>query len=332
MPSREIGLKHILESLTLVERVGQILMVPPEENLISDLRPGSILVRNDDVDEDIGVTTETIADLQRLNEKTSRIPLWMHGFVYIPRWTPPRDGEIAKKHTVEETEELFFEIGRKWRGVGFHTYPSPTVNVHLFDTGIMPKWAISKDPETTEQYSRAITRGLIRANCGTMAQHFPAHGATAEDSHSTVPVIDLDLETIMRDHIPPYTASFEEGCTTICTAHLKCPALDPDERNIATTSRRILMDFLRGRLGFQGITIADAIQMAGFRAQGDKVETSVRAVVAGCDCICIPWPYDLAPRVYETFLKAVQSGQLSAERLDDAVLRILAFKRWVGII
>ncbi len=332
MLANDKDLKSILDAMTLEEKTGQILMVPPTEELIRDLCPGSILVRNHNADDDFDATREMVASLQHLNGETSRFPLWMHGFVYLPPWTPPRDGEIAEKHTVSETEGVFFEIGRKWRDMGFHTYPSPTVNIHMFDTGIMPKWAISKDPETTTQYSRAITRGLIRARCGTMAQHFPAHGATAVDSHAGVPVIDLNLETLMRDHIPPYTASFEEGCTTICAAHLKCPALDPDESNIATTSRAILVDFLRGRLGFEGVTIADAIQMEGFKAQGDQGETCVRAVIAGCDCICIPFPDELAVRVFETLLKAAQSGQLSAERLNDAVVRNLAFKRWAGIL
>jgi beta-N-acetylhexosaminidase len=202
----------------------------------------------------------------------------------------------------------------------------------LFDSCIMPNWAISNNPGTTERYSRAITRGLIRARCGTMAQHFPAHGATSVDSHSGVPVIELDLETLMRDHIPPYAASFEEGCTTICTAHLKCPALDPDGRNVATTSRAILGDFLRGRLGFQGVIISDAIQMEGFKNQGVQAETCVRAIGAGCDSICIPWPDELAVSVFETLLKAAQEGRLPAGRLDDAVMRNLAFKRWAGIL
>jgi beta-N-acetylhexosaminidase len=276
--------------------------------------------------------TRRVTDrLQRMNSEMSPVPLWLHGFIKDRPWALPRDGVVAASHSPGEAEEAFFNAGLRWREMGLHTYPSPTVNVPLFDTCIMRDWAISSDPEITVRYARAITRGLIRARCGTMAQHFPAHGATALDSHKTVPVIDLDLDTLMRDHIPPYIASFEEGCTTICTAHLKCPALDPDENNIATTSRAILTDFLRGRLGFQGVTIADAIGMTGFRLQGDAGETTIRAVMAGCDSICI-LADDLAKYVYKALLAAARDGRLTAERLDEAVMRNLAFKRWLGIL
>jgi len=213
------------------------------------------------------------------------------------------------------------------------TYPSPTVNIAEFETGIMRDWAISDDPDTTVKYARAITRGLIRANCGNMAQHFPAHGATAVDSHAGVPVIDIDLERVMSVHIPPYVASFEEGCTTICTAHLRWPALDPDENNIATTSKAILTDFLRGQLGFRGVTIADSIEMVGFRKMGDRLQTTIKAVAAGCDSICITEWDDISERVFEALVKAAQDGStLTMERLDEAVLRNLAFKRWLGLI
>ncbi|MFC1737180.1 glycoside hydrolase family 3 N-terminal domain-containing protein, partial [Candidatus Hydrogenedentota bacterium] len=266
-----------------------------------------------------------------MNSEASPIPLWLHGFIHKRPWACARDGEIAANHSVAEAEQVFFDVGKRWRKMGLHTYPSPTVNVHLFDTGIMMHWAISKNPETTVSYARAITRGLIRAKCGTMAQHFPAHGASELDSHRGVPVVELDLETLMRDHFPPYIASFEEGCTTICTAHLKCPAIDPDENNIATTSRAILTDFLRGQLGFKGIAIADEINMDGFRSQGDQGENTVKAVMAGCDSICI-LQGELAEYVYKALVAATQDGRLTTERLDEAVLRNLAFKRWLGIL
>ena len=329
--SQQSDLEPILQKLTLEEKLGQLLMIPPIEETIRDLHPGSVILRNGNVDDDMETTRRITDDLQRTNSEASSVPLWLHGFVHKRPWACPRDGVIAADNSVAETEQIFFEVGKRWRKMGMHTYPSPTVNVHLFDTGIMLHWAISDDPETTVRYARAITRGLIRAKCGTMAQHFPAHGAAELDSHRGVPVIELDLETLMRDHISPYIASFEEGCTTICTAHLKCPALDPDERNIATTSRAILTDFLRGRLGFKGIAIADEIGMNGFRRQGDQGVNTVRAVMAGCDSICI-LNKRLAEYVSSALLDSAKDGRLTMERLDEAVLRNLAFKRWLGIL
>jgi len=328
----DADLKAILDRLTLQEKVGQLLMIPPMEEFIRSLRPGSVIVGDGCFTDDIPSARRYVADLQKLHAEASGIPLWMHGFVAGRAWAGPRDREIAANYSLEQAEQLCFEFGKTWRDIGLHTYPSPTVNIPEFDTCIARPWAISDDPDTTVEYARAITRGLIRANCGNMAQHFPAHGATAVDSHVDVPVIDLDIEKLMRVHIPPYTASFEEGCTTICTAHLRCPALDPDENNIATTSKAILTDFLRGQLGFRGVTIADSIQMEGFKRMGDRLQMTIKAVAAGCDSICITEWDDIAERVFKALVGAARDGALTMARLDEAVLRNLAFKRWLDLI
>jgi len=145
--------------------------------------------------------------------------------------------------------------------------------------------------------------------------------------------VELDRQTLMRDHLDVYRACFEAGCTTVCTAHLACPALDPDPKHIATTSRPILTDFLRGELGFQGVTIADAIGMKGFQKNGPPEEMSVDAVLAGCDCICITnGGVELLGKVFDRLMKAVESKRLTQEGLDEAVLRHLKFMEWLGLL
>ncbi|MDP6380529.1 MAG: glycoside hydrolase family 3 N-terminal domain-containing protein, partial [Phycisphaerae bacterium] len=318
-------LDAIIKQMTVEEKVGQLLMIRLVEKHLRRLHAGTVIVGGDDLGGDIEGARRRMAQLQRFNSEFSSIPLWIHGFVTEEDWAGPRDRQIADTCTTEEAEQMCFELGKRWRHIGLHTYPSPTVNIPVHGTCIMHGWEISDDVETTVRYARAITRGLVRARCGTMAQHFPAHGATPVDSHYDVPVVELDIDELLRVHIPPYLASFEEGCTTICTAHLRCPALDPDPAHIATTSRPILTDFLRGRLGFRGVTIADAIGMAGFKSQGDQAETTVKAVIAGCDSICITETDDLAERVFEALLRAARDGKLAPARLDEAVMRNLAF-------
>ncbi|MDK1030895.1 MAG: glycoside hydrolase family 3 N-terminal domain-containing protein [Planctomycetia bacterium] len=325
-------LDAVINAMTREEKVGQLLMIRFREGWIRDLHPGTLIVGDDDLGNDVSGARRWVAEVKRFNAEFSRIPLWIHGFVTDQDWAAPRDRWIAETCSIEEAQKLCFELGQRWRYVGLHTYPAPTVNIPIHGTCIMHGWEISDDPEPTVRYARAITRGLVRARCGTMAQHFPAHGATPVDSHYDVPVIEIGIEELMRDHIPPYVASFEEGCTTICTAHLRCPALDADPAHIATTSRPILTDFLRGRLGFKGVTIADAIGMAGFKSQGDQAETCVKAVLAGCDSICITETDDLAERVFEALLHAAGEGELPSVRLDEAVRRNLAFKRWLGLL
>ena len=219
-------------------------------------------------------------------------------------------------------------MGRRWRALGIHNIPEPTLNVPLFETGILGESITSKDPDKVRRYGTAFNRGMLAGRCGTMAQHFPAHGATAADSHDSYPVVDMSIDDLWQDHLLPYQECFDDGCTTICTAHLTCTALDPD--HIATTSRAVLTDFLKGRMGFQGIVIADAVEMKGFQKEGPIETVVVDAVKAGCDSICMISVDNVEP-VYNRLLEAATSGDIAPERLDDAVQRNLQFIRWLGL-
>ena len=325
-------LDSIVQGLPLEERIGHLLMVPPVERIMRRVHAGTVIVMDYHLLPEIDHAAEFTTNLQSAAAQYTDIPVWVHGFVLEKDWAGPRDGEIAKQCSEQEAEALAYELGRRWREVGFHNYPSPTVNVPLFETGIALGEEISRDPAVTTLYARALTRGLHRAGCGNMAQHFPAHGATAVDSHKDVPVVKLNRDDIMRDHIAPYVASFAEGCSTICTAHLRCPALDPHPTDIATISKSIMTDLLRSELGFKGIAIADCVSMAAYQRMGDLAATTVKAVAAGCDSICITLEDDTAAHLFDGLLAAVQDGRLDASRVDEAVRRNLEFKAWLGLL
>lgn len=328
-------LRSILSRMTVADKIGQLLMANLDaetlEEKIGRYRCGSLLVWGNLKGANRRGLCELANRAQILSLQHRKTPLWLHGYSPGLGWHPGWLRHAARTASPAEAEKAAEVFGRRWRAVGLHNLPEPCLNVPLYDTGIMLAWATSKDPKVVREFGIALTRGATRARCGTMAQHFPAHGATPLDSHHAYPVVELDRKTLMRDHLEPYRACFEAGCTTLCTAHLACPALDPN--HIATTSRPILTDFLRGELGFRGVTIADAIGMRGFQKNGPPEEMSVDAVIAGCDCICITNEgTDLVGRVFGRLIKAVENKRLPRERLDEAVLRHLRFMDWLGLL
>lgn len=332
----ESDLRVILARMTLADKVGQLLMAYLEpkalEEKIDRYRCGSLLVWGNLPSMDALGLCDLTNRAQTLSLKRRRLPLWLHGYSQGLGHRMGWLGHAAKTSTPAQAERAAEIFGRRWRAVGLHNLPEPTLNVPLFDTGIQMKWNTAKDSKTVREFGLAVVRGATRARCGTMAQHFPAHGATPLDSHNAYPVVKLDRQTLMRDHLGVYRECFQAGCTTICTAHLACPALDPDPKHIATTSRPILTDFLRGQLGFQGVTIADAIAMRGFQKNGLPEEMSVDAVIAGCDCICITNEgTEMLGKVFDRLMKAAESKRLAPERLDEAVLRQLKFMKWLGL-
>jgi beta-N-acetylhexosaminidase len=331
-------IKQVLSRMTLEEKVGMLLMAPLNETTIEshlkNYHCGSLIAwRNvstpvNNIEELCALTNKA----QALSLKYRSLPIWLHGYVpellgWEPGWVR---NAVQKKISPKEVEQMAAIFGQRWRAVGLHNLPEPTLNVHIHPTGIMPNWAISRNPNIVKSYGLAVTKGILSANCGTMAQHFPAHGATPLDSHNAYPVVDLPMDELWQDHLACYQACFDAGCTSICTAHLACLSIDPDPQQIATTSKAILTDFLREKMKFKGIVIADAIEMYGFQKNGPFEKVVIDAVIAGCDSLCICGTDDLSP-IFKNLLNAAKEGIIPLERLDEAVTRNLSFMEWLGL-
>src|SRR5690606_31139746 len=95
----------------------------------------------------------------------------------------------------------------------------------------------------------------------TSVKHFPGHGDTSSDSHLALPVVDVPLEVLRARDLPPFRAAVDAGARTVMTSHILLPQID--NARPATFSSRILGDLLRGELGFDGVIVSDALDMAG---------------------------------------------------------------------
>lgn len=326
--------------------LGQIVMPTfiPEtvDGLIREYLPGSFLFWNSNIMLRLGHGPRGFAELtnslQRQSLESRGRPLWLHGFIdpAVMKWNFRWQAMLPTVASIDEVEHAGRIFGRRWRAVGLHNFPGPTVNRPMYDTCIGRNCAMQGDADLVSRYAAAVVRGVSGARCGTMAQHFPAHGATPLDSHTDFPVVDMPRADLIREHISPYEAAFTAGCTSVCTAHLACTALDPDPQHVATTSSAILTDFLRGELGYDGLIIADAIGMKGFQKNGPPAPMSVAAVAAGCDVICLACPSakrtETQRAVFDALADAAGSPALDAERLTDAERRQLAFLDWLGIV
>ncbi|NQT91612.1 MAG: hypothetical protein HQ559_02540 [Lentisphaerae bacterium] len=327
--------------MSLKQRVGMLLMAPLYEDRLEELLDrfacGSLLTWSGGFGE---ATRESVQEFcalmnraQELSLKFKNMPLWLHGQPHEK--LAGRKGNWLRRAAEAKVDLTRIEhaaslLGQRWRVLGVHNIPEPTLNVQLYDTCILPECIVSSDPEIVRAYGTAFNRGVLAGRCGTMTQHFPAHGATAQDSHTGFPVVDLPRDELWRDHLLPYQQCFDDGATTLCTAHLACTALDPDPNHMATTSKPILTDFLKGEMGFKGITIADAVEMDGFKKNGPIETVVVDAVNAGCDSICMVGSGSIEP-VFNSLFAAAESGHIPAARIDDAIERQLRFIDWLGL-
>ncbi len=159
----------------------------------------------------------------------------------------------------------------------------------------------------------------------TTVKHFPGHGDTATDSHLGVAQVTGDMTRLKSVELPPFEKAIDAGVDSVMVAHVSVPALDADPNHVATTSPAIVTGLLKNQLGFKGIVVTDALDMAGLtRLYSAHIgRAAVDAFKAGNDVLLIPADLDAS---YRAMLEAVRSGEIPPAQLDASVLKILKAK------
>lgn len=180
------------------------------------------------------------------------------------------------------------------------------------------------EPGLVARHAAAWVEGVQSAGIDASAKHFPGHGDTATDSHLALPVVDLPPEALHERELAPFRAAIEVGTRSIMTSHILLPQLDAEHP--ATLSPRILHGLLRGELGFEGVIVSDALDMAGASGGRGIPEAAVLALAAGCDLLCIGTDNtgEQMEEIAQAIADAVASGRLTADRVTDAAARVRA--------
>lgn len=208
-----------------------------------------------------------------------------------------------------------------------HNYaPVADVNVDPANPVIGVR-SFGSDPQAVSALVSAQIRGYQGAGVAATAKHFPGHGDTGTDSHVGLPLMKHTRAQWEELDEPPFRAAVESGVDVVMTAHIVFPALDPSG-DPATLSRPIVTGILRERLGFRGVVVTDALDMAGVRQKYGDDRVPVLALKAGCDQLLNPPDLGLAVR---SVLAAVESGELTRARIEESVLRILELKDRRGL-
>ncbi|MFJ3924784.1 glycoside hydrolase family 3 protein [Streptomyces sp. NPDC090022] len=187
--------------------------------------------------------------------------------------------------------------------------------------------SFGSDPRAVAALVAAQVAGYQGAGIAATAKHFPGHGDTETDSHVGLPVMRHSRAQWEELDEPPFRAAVEAGVDVVMTAHMVVPALDPSG-DPATLSRPVITGVLRERLGFRGVVVTDALDMAGVRQKYGDDRVPVLALLAGCDQLLNPPDLPLA---YRSVLAAVRSGELTERRIEESVTRILLLKARRGL-
>jgi beta-N-acetylhexosaminidase len=209
-------------------------------------------------------------------------------------------------------------------GIDLDFAPDADVNSNPLNP-IIGTRAFGSDPALVSAHTSAWVEGLQSAGVGACAKHFPGHGDTSVDSHLALPVVNEDPH---ERALAPFEAAIASGVRAIMSAHILVPAIDDVP---GTISSRIMTDLLRGELRFRGLAVTDGLEMRGLSDQYGVAEGAVRALIAGCDALCIGGGLadeDVVAEVRGALVAAVKAGRLSEERLAEAAGRVDHLAAW----
>ena len=252
-------------------------------------------------------------------------------------------GATYQEHGLEYAKATGTVLGKELKSLGFNVNHAPTVDVNVNpDNPVINVRSFGEDAELVAKLGIAQMQAMQEQGVIGTLKHFPGHGDTAVDSHTGLPLVEHDRATIDKVDLLPFRRAIEQGLVeTIMTAHIQYPALD-DSKLVsktgelilrpATLSRAILTDLLRGELGFKGLIVTDAMDMAGISHFFEPTQAVIETFKAGTDMVLMPVrlhskeELKQLPELIEALMAAIKSGELSAEEVHASAERIRASK------
>jgi beta-N-acetylhexosaminidase len=237
----------------------------------------------------------------------------------------PGNAVLGRIDDLDLSRAVAESVGWQLRRVGCNVTFAPTVDVNSnAENPVIGVRSFGATAERVAAHGAAWITGLQSTGVAASAKHFPGHGDTAQDSHVSLPVVDRSLDELRSRELVPFVAAVDAGTRLIMTSHIMLPQLDA--QNPATMSRTLLSGLLREELGFSGVIVSDALDMAGAASPGGMPETAVRALRAGCDLLCLGTDNteEQVAAIEEAISTAVADGRLEPGRVEQAVDRVHA--------
>lgn len=209
---------------------------------------------------------------------------------------PPAPLAVAATGDPRLAREVARETGTMMRRLGVNCVLAPSADC-CFDlaspiTGLR---AFGSDPERVAEYVAATIAGFKEAGVLACAKHFPGHGSTRDDSHETLPVVEKSLDRLKEEDLVPFRRAVDEAVDMIMTAHVVFKTGSDGEPKPASFHNDLIQGVLRRELGFDGVVITDALEMAGARRYAESSYGGIaggleRPLLAGSDLLLYSKP------------------------------------------
>lgn len=346
----EAKVEELMQSMTLEEKAWQMFFVRPEDitgmgtvvqagettkTALENYPVGGFIYFSQNI-ESREQLTEMIANVQSY----SKIPLFISvdeeggrvarlGDAGIGVTTHPPMAEIGASGDPRRAGEVGETLGRDLKELGFNMDFAPVADVITVENNEdIGDRSFGSDPELVADMVAAEVEGMQSQNISATLKHFPSNGSTESNTHNETGVCTRTLEEMRSCEFIPFKAGIEAGADVVMVAHMAAVNVTGDETP-STLSKTIVTDLLRGELGFSKVVISDALNMGAITSVYEPEEAAVAAVEAGVDLLLMSPD---AVGSAETIIAKVESGEISEDRIDESVRRILSLKQERGIL
>lgn len=346
---QEMKIDRVLDSMTLEEKVNQLFMITPEaltgvgtviqagdgtREALAEHPVGGLIYFAQNL-KDPDQTRTMLENTQEYASARSGFPIFLSvdeegGQVARvgsnPSFGVPEIGnmsEVGAGGNTQEAYETGSTIGAYLKDLGFNMDAAPDADVLTNPANEVVKYrSFGSDPELVSRMAAAELKGLNDQGIIGMYKHFPGHGGTTADSHEGYVYVEENLEELKSGALVPFQDGADNGLRVIMVSHIACPEVTGDNTP-ATLSRQLVTDLLREDMGFDGLVITDALNMGAITEQYSSGEAAVAALNAGVDMLLMPADFQAA---YDGVMAALENGELTEERIDESVRRILEIK------
>ena len=325
----------IVASMSKTEKIGQMVMIGIHGTKITDdskymlnqYHIGGIILfdRNMETVEQVKSLTE---NLQR--NANQKVPLFIgideEGGDVVRMaealTPPPAQREIGESNDPELAKKWAVKTAQSLKDMGINVNFAPVA-----DVGSNDRRSYSDDFNAVTQFVKSASSGYEQEHMIYALKHFPGIGKATVDSHLDGSVINATKDELMAEDIVPFKTIITENNPDnymILVSHLTYSNLDNE--NPASLSDKVITNLLRKELGFSGILITDDTEMGAISNYNDFKNIGVKAVKAGADIVMVCHEYEHETDVYLGMLEAVDNGEISQERIDESVKRIVKAK------
>ena len=329
--------QELLDGMTLEEKVGQMFIARCPETDAAQLAAdyhlgGYILFGRDFKDKTAEQVTTDIQSYQDAAEIPLLIAVDEEGGTVNRVSSNPN----LRSSPFRSPQSLYSEGGlelvrsdaqekcRLLESLGININFAPVCDVSQDPADFIYDRTLGRDAQETSQYVAAVVETMAEEGMGSVLKHFPGYGNNT-DTHTGVAYDDRPYDTFLTSDFLPFQAGIAAGADMVLVSHNIVSAMD--EASPASLSPEVHR-VLREDLGFTGVIVTDDLVMDGVRDFAGDDEAAVLAVQAGNDLLCCTDFQTQVPAV----LAAVESGEITGEQIDAAVLRVLTMKLRLGIL